>query len=121
MIKNGVHLGCPVGEQSMLHGQPVAPEFLKRPTGVARVRIRRRNNDPINPRINDGLRARRRAAGGGTRLERDIERGAAGRMAVFHGVLDGVHLGVCQPSPPMPAATDDPAAPNQHRTDQWVW
>ena len=98
MIKKGVQLRSRFGEQSMLHRHPFAPEFLKRTTGVARVRIRRRDDHSANPRINDGLRARRRAAVGRAWFQSDKQRGAACCVAVFHGILDGVHLGVRQPA-----------------------
>ena len=104
----------------MLHRHPFVPEFLKRTTGVARVRIRRRDDHSANPRINDGLRARRRAAVGRAWFQSDKQRGAACCVAVFHGILDGVHLGVRQPGPPMPAPADDLAAPNQDRTDHRI-
>ena len=80
-----------------------------------RVRVERADDDACDTRLDDRVRARRRPPVVRARLERDVERRAAGPVA---RLLERDRLGVLHARELVPALADGLAVADEHRADE---
>jgi hypothetical protein len=87
---------------------------------VVRIGINGSHDHPANARLDDGGGAGRSSSVGATWLQRDVERGACGRLASAFGIAESLDFGVRSTCPVMPALANDCTGLGDHSPHQRI-
>ena len=112
-----VHLDRLLGQEPALDPEARGPQPFATAADHLGVRIAVGEDHALNPRFQDPSRAGRGPAVMGARLERDVDRAAAGAAT---GGVERHRLRVLAAGPAVPAGADDLAALRDHRAHHGV-